>query len=68
MAEAFVRTLKRDYVEANPKPVAPVIRALPAWFDHYNELHPYPRARILFSARVHRRKSSPHRVDTVPGN
>lgn len=42
MAEAFVRTFKRDYVAVNPKPDAEtVIRALPDWFDHYNELHPH---------------------------
>lgn len=42
MAEAFVRTFKRDYVEVNPKPdAATVIRSLPAWFEHYNDLHPH---------------------------
>jgi putative transposase len=42
MAEAFVHTFKRDYVEVNPKPdAATVIRSLPKWFDHYNELHPH---------------------------
>jgi putative transposase len=42
MAEAFVRTLKRDYVRVNPKPDAQsVIDQLPGWFDHYNEVHPH---------------------------
>ena len=42
MAEAFVRTFKRDYVAVNPKPdAATVIAALPGWFDHYNALHPH---------------------------
>ena len=42
MAEAFVRTFKRDYVSANPVPDArTVMLALPDWFDHYNELHPH---------------------------
>jgi transposase InsO family protein len=42
MAEAFVRTFKRDYVAFNPKPdAATVIRSLPAWFEHYNSLHPH---------------------------
>lgn len=42
MAEAFVRTFKRDYVRVNPTPDAEtVIRALPNWFAHYNELHPH---------------------------
>jgi putative transposase len=42
MAEAFVRTFKRDYVAVNPKPdAATVIQSLPKWFAHYNELHPH---------------------------
>ena len=42
MAEAFVRTFKRDYVAMNPKPDAlTVIRSLPGWFEHYNDLHPH---------------------------
>lgn len=42
MAEAFVRTFKRDYVSVNPIPDAKtVMLALPEWFDHYNELHPH---------------------------
>ena len=42
MAEAFVRTFKRDYVSVNPVPDArTVMLALPEWFDHYNELHPH---------------------------
>jgi len=41
MAEAFVRTLKRDYVRVNPRPnVQSVIDGLPGWFAHYNEVHP----------------------------
>lgn len=42
MAEAFVRTLKRDYVRVNPRPDAQtVIQQLPDWFEHYNEVHPH---------------------------
>ena len=42
MAEAFVRTLKRDYVRVNPRPDArTVIDQLPGWFAHYNEVHPH---------------------------
>lgn len=42
MAEAFVRTMKRDYarVASRPSP-ASVIAQLPAWFDHYNTVHPH---------------------------
>jgi len=42
MAEALVRTFKRDYVAVNPVPDArTVMLALPEWFAHYNELHPH---------------------------
>ena len=42
MAEAFVRTIKRDYARISPMPnAAIVLRQLPAWFDHYNRLHPH---------------------------
>ena len=42
MAEAFVRTLKRDYVRVSPVPDAEsVLRQLPLWLEHYNELHPH---------------------------
>jgi putative transposase len=68
MAEAFVRTLKRDYVEVNPKPDArTVIRALPAWFDHYNQLHPH-RALGYRSPREFIAARSTKCVETVSGN
>lgn len=42
MAEAFVRTIKRDYVRVNPCPDAEtVMRQLSAWITHYNEVHPH---------------------------
>jgi len=42
MAEAFVRTFKRDYVRLNPTPdAASVLRQLPGWFEHYNTVHPH---------------------------
>ena len=42
MAEAFVRTMKRDYARVNPMPSAEIVlRQLPVWFDHYNQLHPH---------------------------
>ena len=34
MAEAFVRTIKRDYARS-------VMAALSGWFAHYNQLHPH---------------------------
>src|SRR5262245_45577407 len=42
MAEAFVRTIKRDYVRVSPRPdAATVMRQLPTWIAHHNELHPH---------------------------
>ena len=42
MAEAFVRTFKRDYVRVSSRPDAEtVLRSLPTWFTHYNEVHPH---------------------------
>lgn len=59
MAEAFVRTLKRDYARVSAKPDArSVIDQLPIWFNHYNEVHPHralgyksPREFIAISNR-----------------
>lgn len=42
MAEAFVRTIKRDYVRVFPVPDAQaVLQQLPGWLAHYNEVHPH---------------------------
>jgi len=42
MAEAFVKTFKRDYVYLNDVFSArEVIAQLPLWFDDYNEHHPH---------------------------
>ena len=42
MAEAFVKTLKRDYARIQPRP-APltVLQHLPAWIEDHNESHPH---------------------------
>jgi putative transposase len=42
MAEAFVKTFKRDYARVRPCPdAAAVLRQLDAWFAHYNTVHPH---------------------------
>jgi putative transposase len=42
MAEAFVRTMKRDYARMSSLPdAAAVMRQLPVWFEHYNAVHPH---------------------------
>lgn len=59
IAEAFVRTLKRDYVRVSPIPDAKaVLRQLPGWLAHYNELHPH-RALRYRSPREFIRRSTP---------
>ena len=42
LAEAFVRTFKRDYARLRPLPDAPtVLGQLDGWFDDYNHNHPH---------------------------
>ncbi len=44
MAEAFVKTFKRDYVRVNPIPdAATALAAIGEWMDDYNEVHPHSR-------------------------
>ena len=58
MAEAFVNTLRRDYVSVNPTPDARTILAsLPRWIEHYNEHHPHSSLRMR-SPRMFRREQA----------
>lgn len=42
MSEAFVKTLKRDYVRVNPLPDAQtVLSSIGDWIEDYNENHPH---------------------------
>ena len=42
MAEAFVKTIKRDYARVSARPdAASVLRQLDGWFEHYNTIHPH---------------------------
>jgi putative transposase len=42
MAEAFVKTFKRDYVFVGDRPdVWTILGQLPQWFEDYNEYHPH---------------------------
>jgi transposase InsO family protein len=53
VAEAFVKTFKRDYVYLNQLPsAAEVIAQLPGWFADYNEIHPHKGLRYALAARV----------------
>jgi putative transposase len=67
MAEAFVRTLKRDYVRVSPVPDAEsVLRQLPLWLAHYNELHPH-RALGYRSPREFIRRSTQRACPGIKG-
>jgi hypothetical protein len=42
MAEAFVKTFKRDYVYLHDRPGARTVLAqIHEWFEDYNEVHPH---------------------------
>jgi transposase InsO family protein len=44
MAEAFVKTFKRDYVRVNPIPNPTTARAqIDAWMEDCNTMHPHSR-------------------------
>lgn len=58
MAEAFVNTLRRDYVSVNPTPHAlTILASLPRWIEHYNEHHPHSALRMR-SPRMFRREQA----------
>lgn len=47
MAEAFVKTFKRDYVRVTPLPDASsALRQIAGWIDDYNEIHPHSALRM----------------------
>ena len=42
MSEAFVKTLKRDYIRISPIPDADTaLRNIDGWIEDYNEIHPH---------------------------
>ena len=47
IAEAFVKTFKRDYVRIRPLPdAATVIQQIPGWIEDYNQVHPHSALRM----------------------
>ena len=66
MAEAFVKTFKRDYVERMDRCDAlTVMRQLTSAFEHYNEVHPHSALKML-SPRMFRRRKAQLSVTTCP--
>jgi len=58
MAEAFVKTFKRDYVSMHQLPDArTVMKQLPSWFEDYNEYHPHKGLKMR-SPREYRRSEN----------
>jgi putative transposase len=48
VAEAFVKTFKRDYARLSILPDAvTILTLLPDWFDDYNEVHPHSGLKFL---------------------
>ena len=57
MAEAFVKTFKRDYVDRMDRCDAlTVMRQLRSAFERYNEVHPHSALKML-SPRMFRRRN-----------
>ena len=60
LAEAFVKTFKRDYVRVNPLPDAQtVLRQLDRWFEDYNDNHPHSRLGMRSPREYIRASSQP---------
>lgn len=60
MAEAFVKTFKRDYVRINALPDAgTAISQIEKWMDDYNEIHPHSRLGYLSPREYIRAKLQP---------
>jgi putative transposase len=58
MAESFVKTFKRDYVQMyDISDARTVMEKLPLWFKDYNEYHPHKGLKMR-SPREHRRELS----------
>jgi putative transposase len=59
MAEAFVKTFKRDYVYlADLWDARAVLEQLPAWFADYNEHHPHKGLNMLSPRQFRRSRSA----------
>lgn len=56
MAESFIKTFKRDYVDMHELPDAETVMGLlPSWFEDYNEYHPHKGLKMR-SPREYRRE------------
>jgi len=66
MAEAFVKTFKRDYVYVNElRSAESVLALLPGWFEDYNSVHPHKGLKMM-SPREFRSQTSQGQGGTAP--
>jgi putative transposase len=66
MAEAFVKTFKRDYAaRMDRRDALTVLRQLDAAFEHYNEVHPHQALKML-SPRMFRRRTAELSITVCP--
>jgi putative transposase len=66
MAEAFVKTFKRDYADRmDRRDALTVLRQLDAAFEHYNEIHPHQALKML-SPRMFRRRAAELSITVCP--
>jgi putative transposase len=68
VAEAFVKTFKRDYVRVRPLPnAATAIAAVADWMADYNEIHPHSRLAAITEG-IHQRPIATRRVSGLTGS
>jgi len=69
MAEAFVKTFKRDYVYVHDGPDAQTVLAqLPRWVEDYNEIHSHKALRLRSPRDFIRSLQQPAAVRPDRGN
>lgn len=66
MAEAFVKTFKRDYVQTHSLLDArSVLGQLPSWFKDYNEHHPHKALKMMSPSQFRRQAA---KLEECPAN
>ena len=59
LAEAFVKTFKRDYVYlADVWDAETVLELIPGWFEDYNEIHPHKGLKMMSPKEFRRARSA----------
>jgi hypothetical protein len=68
MAEAFVKTFKRDYIRANPTPTPQrrSLRSISGWRN--NTVHPHSSAGLRLTTGVYQRSVSTRRLSGLTGS